>query len=42
MQQNAAMTNNAEYERFTVKQKITMMVNRYEIRSVDALSLIHI
>jgi uncharacterized protein YxjI len=36
MQQNAAMTNNAEYERFTVKQKITMMVNRYEIRSVDA------
>jgi len=36
MQQNAAMTNNALYERFTVKQKITMMVNRYEIRSVDA------
>jgi uncharacterized protein YxjI len=36
MQQNAAMTNNAEYERFTVKQKITMVVNRYEIRSVDA------
>jgi uncharacterized protein YxjI len=36
MQQNAATTNNAEYERFTVKQKITMMVNRYEIRSVEA------
>ena len=36
MQQNADMTNNAGYERFTVKQKITMMVNRYEIRSVDA------
>ena len=30
------MTSNAGYERFTVKQKITMMVNRYEIRSVDA------
>lgn len=36
MQQNAHMTNNATYERFTVKQRITMMVNRYEIRSVDA------
>lgn len=36
MHQNADMTNNAGYERFTVKQKITMMVNRYEIRSVDA------
>jgi uncharacterized protein YxjI len=36
MQQNAAMTNNAGYERFTIKQKVTMMVNRYEIRSVDA------
>ena len=36
MQQNADMTNNAGYERFTIKQKITMMVNRYEIRSVDA------
>ena len=36
MQQNAGMTNNARYERFTIKQKITMMVNRYEIRSVDA------
>jgi uncharacterized protein YxjI len=36
MQQNADMTNSAGYERFTVKQKITMMVNRYEIRSVDA------
>jgi uncharacterized protein YxjI len=34
--ENADMTNIAEYERFTVKQKITMMVNRYEIRSVDA------
>ena len=34
--QNADMTNNAGYERFTIKQKITMMVNRYEIRSVDA------
>ncbi len=30
------MTNNARYERFTIRQKITMMVNRYEIRSVDA------
>ena len=36
MQQNAHMTNNAAYERFTVKQHITMMVNRYEIRSVEA------
>ena len=36
MQQNAHMTNNATYERFTVKQHITMMVNRYEIRSVEA------
>jgi len=36
MQQNAHMTINAMYERFTIKQKITMMVNRYEIRSVDA------
>jgi uncharacterized protein YxjI len=46
MNQNADMTNNdmtnddmqsnPGYERFTVKQKITMMVNRYEIRSVDA------
>jgi hypothetical protein len=36
MQQNADMTNIAGYDRFTVKQKITMMVNRYEIRSVDA------
>ena len=33
---NNDLTNNAGYERFTVKQKITMMVNRYEIRSVDA------
>jgi uncharacterized protein YxjI len=36
VQQNADMTNNAGYERFTVNQKITMMVNRYEIRAVDA------
>ena len=36
MRQNAPMTNNAGYERFTIKQKITVMVNRYEIRSVDA------
>jgi len=36
VQQNADMTNIAGYDRFTVKQKITMMVNRYEIRSVDA------
>ena len=46
MQHNADMTNNdmtnesmantQGYERFTVKQKITMMVNRYEIRSADA------
>jgi uncharacterized protein YxjI len=33
---NNDMTSSAGYERFTVKQKITMMVNRYEIRSVDA------
>jgi len=36
MHQNADMTNNEGYDRFTIKQKITMMVNRYEIRSVDA------
>ena len=36
VQQNADMTNIEGYDRFTVKQKITMMVNRYEIRSVDA------
>jgi len=36
VQQNADMTNTAGYDRFTIKQKITMMVNRYEIRSVDA------
>jgi len=36
MPQNAGMTNNATFERFTIKQKVTMMVNRYEIRSVDA------
>jgi len=36
VQQNADMTNLAGYDRFTIKQKITMMVNRYEIRAVDA------
>ena len=30
------MTNNVEYDRFTIKQRLTMMVNRYEIRAVDA------
>jgi uncharacterized protein YxjI len=35
VQQNAAMTNNARYDRFIIKQRLTMMVNRYEIRSVD-------
>jgi uncharacterized protein YxjI len=30
------MTTNTGYDRFTIKQKVTMMVNRYEIRSVDA------
>lgn len=30
------MTDDAGYDRFTIKQKITMMVNRYEIRAVDA------
>jgi len=33
---NGDMTNRSGYERFTVKQRITMMVNRYEIRSVGA------
>ena len=33
---NNDLTGKAGYERFTIKQKITMMVNRYEIRSVDA------
>ncbi len=33
---NDDVTNNAGHERFTIKQKITMMVNRYEIRSVEA------
>ena len=33
---NDDVTSNAGYERFTIKQKITMMVNRYEIRSVNA------
>lgn len=36
MLQIAPMTSNPGYERFTIKQKITVMVNRYEIRSVDA------
>ena len=30
------MITNEVYDRFTVRQKITLMVNRYEIRSVDA------
>jgi uncharacterized protein YxjI len=30
------MITNELYDRFTVKQKMTLMVNRYEIRSVDA------
>lgn len=30
------MTNIAGYERFVIHQRVTMMVNRYEIRSVDA------
>jgi uncharacterized protein YxjI len=30
------MTNIAGYDRFTIRQNLTMMVNRYEIRSVDA------
>ena len=30
------MANRAGYERFIIKQKLTLMVNRYEIRSVDA------
>lgn len=29
------MTNAAGYERFTIQQRVTMMVNRYEIRSVE-------
>jgi hypothetical protein len=33
---NGDRGNSAGPERFTVKQHITMMVNRYEIRSVDA------
>jgi uncharacterized protein YxjI len=33
---NEDTANDAGYERFTVKQRMTMMVNRYEIRSVDA------
>jgi uncharacterized protein YxjI len=42
--QNADMTNyepasKASYERLTVRQQITMMVNRYEIRSVDAAGI---
>jgi len=34
--QDADMSSAAGYDRFTIKQKITIMVNRYEIRSVDA------
>jgi len=30
------MTNSAGYDRFIIHQRITMMVNRYEVRSVDA------
>jgi uncharacterized protein YxjI len=30
------MIINEVYDRFTIRQKITLMVNRYEIRSVDA------
>ena len=36
MEQNGDMANRAGYERFIIKQKLTLMVNRYEIRSVDA------
>ena len=36
VQQNVDMTKIESYERFTITQKITMMVNRYEIRSADA------
>ena len=28
--------NGAGFERFTIKQRITLMVNRYEVRSVNA------
>jgi len=34
--ENADLPRAAGYDRFTIKQKITMMVNRYEIRSVNA------
>ena len=34
--ENADLPHAAGYDRFTIKQKITMMVNRYEIRSVNA------
>ena len=34
--QNADLPHVTGYDRFTIKQKITMMVNRYEIRSVNA------
>jgi len=34
--QNADLPHVAGHDRFTIKQKITMMVNRYEIRSVNA------
>jgi uncharacterized protein YxjI len=30
------MTNSQGFDRFIIRQKITMMVNRYEIRSADA------
>ncbi len=33
--QNADLPHVEGYDRFTIKQKITMMVNRYEIRSVN-------
>jgi hypothetical protein len=37
MQQHAGMTKNTQCERFIIKARITMVVNRYEIRSVDTL-----
>jgi uncharacterized protein YxjI len=36
MHENADMSTNAGYDRFIIKQKVTMMVNRYEIRAFDA------
>lgn len=35
MGHNGGMTNPAATEHFTLRQKITLMVNRYEIRAVD-------